>query len=606
MTTVTREDIELLLTIFTTKGQYDARTGEQSNEIHHKCEELFEKDYVCCKIDNEKGSLSSNYPSSILIPLKEKGLACTDSGYSKSSESDIDFFDAIKFKEIANKSNLARCRTRFPVPVILCEGKFVCRSATLACGGEMLWRDIGGIFNSSSSSDLDEKNGISYARNGALFHELRKLDIKLLEVLSVSYICDLMMENKKVKYGLKVSSSEKIDKENRYSDFKIVQLPYPGCEFFKKFKDSNYVAEGLMFDWEQNYVDASLTLPTDFLVAGLGIHWTNYKMWDLVKLTQNYLKLLLSHILEGTSSILIHCISGWDRTPLFISLLRMSLWADGRAHASLSAVEMAYLTLAYDWYLFGHDLPSRLKAGEEILFFCFEFLKFISSDEFSTKKRCRRTSSNCTEPPLDVLIEEESPTKSLSSSTSSSSLHKCENGGTSIFYTTLDCAQDNFSQPSFHSSPDSDDSESVKSVKSNIQNDTDSGTPSSIISTLENLTNNNGQPESQMSSSPVPVPNTRQRIDSMSSLGSWQYVSGTGSLLGSVTSRSSMDILNGTHSNHNISQENGNIGSSSNLSEDRAEKLRCIRTLVNSAYRKIMENRESSNSERTSYFPWRR
>ena len=29
----------------------------------------------------------------------------------------------------------------------------------------------------------------------------------------------------------------------------------------------------------------------------------------------------------GEGGLLIHCISGWDRTPLFISLLRMSLWA---------------------------------------------------------------------------------------------------------------------------------------------------------------------------------------------------------------------------------------------------------------------------------------
>lgn len=27
------------------------------------------------------------------------------------------------------------------------------------------------------------------------------------------------------------------------------------------------------------------------------------------------------------SGLLVHCISGWDRTPLFISLLRLSLWA---------------------------------------------------------------------------------------------------------------------------------------------------------------------------------------------------------------------------------------------------------------------------------------
>ena len=51
--------------------------------------------------------------------------------------------------------------------------------------------------------------------------------------------------------------------------------------------------------------------------------------------------------------ILVHCISGWDRTPMFISLLRLSLWADGRIHQSLTVDEMLYLTLAYDWYLFG-------------------------------------------------------------------------------------------------------------------------------------------------------------------------------------------------------------------------------------------------------------
>lgn len=33
------------------------------------------------------------------------------------------FFDALKFKEIASKSNVARCRLRFPAPVILCKGK---------------------------------------------------------------------------------------------------------------------------------------------------------------------------------------------------------------------------------------------------------------------------------------------------------------------------------------------------------------------------------------------------------------------------------------------------------------------------------------------------
>jgi len=85
--------------------------------------------------------------------------------------------------------------------------------------------------------------------------------------------------------------------------------------------------------------------------------------------------------------LLIHCISGWDRTPLFIALLRLSLWADGWIHQSLTAEEILYLTLAYDWYLFGyekcfffiltkyfcfsssfnrHCLPERLLRGEEV------------------------------------------------------------------------------------------------------------------------------------------------------------------------------------------------------------------------------------------------
>lgn len=43
------------------------------------------------------------------------------------------------------------------------------------------------------------------ARNGEsqLFDKVRGHDIKLLRYLSVRYICDLMVENKKVKFGLK-------------------------------------------------------------------------------------------------------------------------------------------------------------------------------------------------------------------------------------------------------------------------------------------------------------------------------------------------------------------------------------------------------------------
>ena len=117
----------------------------------------------------------------------------------------------------------------------------------------------------------------------------------------------------------------------------------------------------------------------------------------MVELTQNYLKFLIQSAVlgmynyvisivcdgicnikvtiavTGEGGMLIHCVSGWDRTPLFVSLLRLSLWAvsqavyftaidffvhvcfeqDGRVHQSLCAAEILYFTVAYDWLLFG-------------------------------------------------------------------------------------------------------------------------------------------------------------------------------------------------------------------------------------------------------------
>lgn len=106
--------------------------------------------------------------------------------------------------------------------------------------------------------------------------------------------------------------------------------------------------------------------------------------WDLRELTENYLSLMLKYVWCSSKGILIHCISGWDRTPMFISLLRMSLWADGVIHKSLSPSQILYLTLGYDWYLFGHNLENRLEKGEDIMHFCFHFLKYIFNDKFKT------------------------------------------------------------------------------------------------------------------------------------------------------------------------------------------------------------------------------
>ena len=89
-----------------------------------------------------------------------------------------------------------------------------------------------------------------------------------------------------VKYHLKeliylfcsVTSSEKVDKENRYSEFTIVSLPYPGCEFFKEYRNNNYVAKGLIFDWTQSHVDAVIGVPDDAISLQLKIDWEKYKV----------------------------------------------------------------------------------------------------------------------------------------------------------------------------------------------------------------------------------------------------------------------------------------------------------------------------------------
>ncbi|KAF9279886.1 Myotubularin- protein 14 [Mortierella alpina] len=305
------------------------------------------------------------------------------------------------------KSHFARVRARFVVPCILVRGKNICRSATLSNEVEVFMHSVNQKINDLNQKrkmflyGTGEKSPDKEDRESSLERQ-RLEDIELLHQLGVTYINDLMVENRKVKYGLKVTSSEKVDSFGRYSKFKLVATPYPGVEFFQKFKANKYSARKLCFDWSQNFADAELQLPHGYL-DNLGIRWRDYKSWDLIELTQNYLRLYLTHVADDTpdedpsttiknalgaaarspKGLLIHCISGWDRTPLFISLLRISLWADGEAHQSLTAAEMLYLTMGYDWFLFNHLLADRSQRGEDIFYFCFYFLKFIYGEEFS-------------------------------------------------------------------------------------------------------------------------------------------------------------------------------------------------------------------------------
>lgn len=251
-----------------------------------KCKALFELDYNTVEINNHAGELSSHYPSLIMIPENEKpksnGLGSTMQSASVSNGSQTppsvstastlgwpninaattnastqrkqqqtiyeNSYDSTKLRDLMNKARFARSRTRFPVPVILYKGKFVCRSSTLSCGPELYTRssfnyffnaaaaptsddvDLCGEGNSikSPSNELgfdhilssflsdsddaievnesftDEQEDVNKSNSDwPLFDSVRSQDIRLLKTLNVGTIVDFMVEKKKVKFGLK-------------------------------------------------------------------------------------------------------------------------------------------------------------------------------------------------------------------------------------------------------------------------------------------------------------------------------------------------------------------------------------------------------------------
>ncbi|MEQ2295796.1 Myotubularin- protein 14 [Ameca splendens] len=270
------EEIADLIDLFS-KTQYRAKEVTPRVEmIEKRCLELFARDYKYSIISNSNGEVCGHYPRQIVFLEYE------------STEVDRDRFESTvqitKLQDLVNRSKMARCRGRFVCPVILYNGKHICRSATLAGWGELYGRTgYNYIFSGGSddtwteSEEVPEEDGAVRNGESQLFDKVRGHDIKLLRYLSVRYICDLMVENKKVKFGLNVTSSEKVDKAQRYADFTLLSVPYPGCEFFKDYKDKDYTAEGLVFNWNQDYVDAPLTIPVRF-TQNLNIDWTQYQL----------------------------------------------------------------------------------------------------------------------------------------------------------------------------------------------------------------------------------------------------------------------------------------------------------------------------------------
>ncbi|XP_034241404.1 myotubularin-related protein 14 isoform X1 [Thrips palmi] len=587
------QDINQLLEYFA-KNTYKAKeTDKQGQDIMQRCIDLISIDYDISVVSNSGGELSAHYPSSLIVLEKERihtlnrqdvRLRQSDTIYESASES---VTESTRLRDLISKARLARCRARFPLPVILYQGKHICRSATLSGGPEIYGRSgLDYLFSGSDTpkepeekeskqdEEVDERPPTS--GDWQLFDRVRSQDIRLLKLFNVGTIVDLMLEKKKVKFGVNVTSSEKVDKENRYSEFTIVSLPYPGCEFFRQYRDNNYQAQDLVFDWGQAHVDASIVVPEDPFPSQLPIKWDRYKQWDLIKLTQNYMHLLLHYLSEQSSGLLVHCISGWDRTPLFVSLLRLSLWADGLAHRSLGPAQILYLTVAYDWLLFGHNLEDRLDKGEEIFFFCFYFLKHITSEEFSIGSRSRLRQSTDSEPHLDCL--------SLSgSNVSLNSWCSADNNPPAVFH--LAGCDEGYPNQQWSSLVDSNPALGPTATPRSPH-------PSS----------------SRTSPVAVPVPSRlRQRQESSGSslsVGSWQLISGTGSLRGSASTASNSGSITPrsvhSHGSCNADMVDSQVSaeSSCTLTEDdcfihskqptaaemRQDRLEKVRTLFYNAY----------------------
>ncbi|ESO11037.1 hypothetical protein HELRODRAFT_190283 [Helobdella robusta] len=406
---ITREAIEDLI-YCGFKNSYLVSTKEpKSAQIMETCLRLFSKDYKYSVnmisfrlINNTDGNLCDHYPEKIAI-LEQLNTETNTNEKFRSS------YNGVELHNLIYDAKIGRCRERFVVPVILFEGKHICRSSTLAVAKEMMLRScMNAVYSITTprnlpfDSDQSQESVIKCSLEDLTDEEIlspydvasllgaRSSDIKLLKMFKVSYIFDLMVEDCKVKYYLNFSSSEKVDDE--YQKFRLSSLPYPGCEYFKEWKERKYVPETLVFNWKAADITATFKSPEN-LDPPEGIKWEDYKEWDLMTLTRNYLKLILYYLKFSDRSVLVHCISGWDRTPLFISLLRLTLWADGAIHQSLSVLEMLYLTVAYDWYLFGHCFPVRNKRGEEIFLFCFTFLKEILNDEYNIYEISQNLSS---------------------------------------------------------------------------------------------------------------------------------------------------------------------------------------------------------------------
>ncbi|XP_035230624.1 myotubularin-related protein 14-like isoform X3 [Stegodyphus dumicola] len=338
-------------------------------------------------------SLMKGWSQPYLIELQ--GIATVQPFMIRSST-----FQPGNYKKMYESAQRVRTNRRFPVPTILWNGKFLCRTAGVDVVSVAADMNTILLNEGSSASDFEFQINIATA---AFFMKVKKfsidmsVDVHLLNHLEVTHICDLRGRDPSRDYPKFAETCELY--KTYYTAFKTAHLPYPSVDFFETYYRIREPEE-LRLNWKKKSPPLfDLTLPDIDSMTLLQTDVSKYREWYTLDQTLNYLLVLQTYLtsdLLSVKGILLHCIAGQDRTPLFVTLLRLSLWADGLLHATLNPLEMLYLTVAYDWYLFGHNLKDCLNRGYWIMHFCYNILDHITSDRFSVRgSEVETASSRC-------------------------------------------------------------------------------------------------------------------------------------------------------------------------------------------------------------------
>jgi len=261
-TRIVSEDLDFLFQYFINTDTHaaQARAGSEMKAVQAKANALFAVDYVISILDNTSGKYCNTYPLELVILESHRnGTAARLGKINDAQTLSVNFLG----------SRFSRVHGRFVVPTILCRGQNICRSSTLSIMAESVMNQVTSkareIFDGFSFS-LSPKPLLSAVWSGSFpslppgLETQRTADEELLRFLGVRHICDFMVEGKKKKLGLQITSSEKVESD-RYGKFSLLAVPYPGCEFFTLYRLNNRIGTDLVFDWTQSFVDAKLSIP---------------------------------------------------------------------------------------------------------------------------------------------------------------------------------------------------------------------------------------------------------------------------------------------------------------------------------------------------------